>query len=219
MLLLVRHGQASLGSADYDRLSELGHVQAQAVGVRLRRADLAAARIVSGGLVRQRDTARSVLAELGALDADPQVDTRLDEYDHVGVLSTQRSGQTFQAATTEDSRRALQSALDEALARWVAAGEDEGYPESHPGFLDRVGGVLHELADAPGVTVAVTSAGVIAAAAASALGLPDASWPTLARLVVNASVTKLISGRTGTSLLTFNDHAHLEHDRALVTYR
>ena len=29
VLLLVRHGQASLGAADYDQLSELGHRQAQ----------------------------------------------------------------------------------------------------------------------------------------------------------------------------------------------
>jgi len=32
-------------------------------------------------------------------------------------------------------------------------------------------------------------------------------------------MTKLISGRPGTHLLTFNDHAHLEHDRSLITYR
>jgi hypothetical protein len=44
-------------------------------------------------------------------------------------------------------------------------------------------------------------------------------WPALARVVVNTSVTRLITGRTGTHLLTFNDHAHLEGDRSLITYR
>jgi hypothetical protein len=38
-------------------------------------------------------------------------------------------------------------------------------------------------------------------------------------VVVNASITKLITGQTGTHLLTFNDHAHLEGDRSLITYR
>jgi hypothetical protein len=38
-------------------------------------------------------------------------------------------------------------------------------------------------------------------------------------VVVNASITKLITGQTGTNLLTFNDHAHLEGDRSLITYR
>ncbi len=36
---------------------------------------------------------------------------------------------------------------------------------------------------------------------------------------VNASITKVITGRTGRHLLTFNDHAHLESDRSLITYR
>ena len=44
-------------------------------------------------------------------------------------------------------------------------------------------------------------------------------WPSLARLLVNAGITKVISGHTGTSLVTFNDHAHLETDRTLITYR
>jgi hypothetical protein len=65
----------------------------------------------------------------------------------------------------------------------------------------------------------VTSAGVIAVVCARLLGLRVEEWPALARVMVNASLTKVISGRTGQRLLTFNDHAHLEHDRALITYR
>jgi hypothetical protein len=49
--------------------------------------------------------------------------------------------------------------------------------------------------------------------------LPADRWPVLARIIVNGSITKIISGRTGTNLLTFNDYAHLEGDRSLVTYR
>jgi broad specificity phosphatase PhoE len=71
----------------------------------------------------------------------------------------------------------------------------------------------------PGTTLAVTSAGVIAVACAQLTGLPADRWPALARIAVNASITKLITGSTGTHLLTFNDHAHLEGDRSLVTYR
>ena len=64
VLLLVRHGQASLGGADYDRLSELGYRQARATGARLVRADLVIDRMVCGTLARQRDTAVAALAEL-----------------------------------------------------------------------------------------------------------------------------------------------------------
>jgi hypothetical protein len=38
-------------------------------------------------------------------------------------------------------------------------------------------------------------------------------------MIVNASITKFITGYTGTYMVRFNDHAHLETDRALITYR
>jgi broad specificity phosphatase PhoE len=217
LLILVRHGQASLGAADYDVLSDLGRLQARATGARLAAADLAVERVLCGSLVRQRDTAVEVAAALGLAAERQGTDDRLDEYDNTGM--TNARSVTFAKPTTTESRRAQQAAVDQAIARWMAAGDDGTYPESHAAFVGRVRTVLGELTGASGTTVAVSSAGVIATACALALGLPVERWPDLARIVLNASITRLISGRTGTHLLTFNDHAHLEHDRSLVTYR
>lgn len=217
VLLLVRHGQASLGTSDYDQLSELGYRQARSVGARLAHADTSVHRVWCGALVRQRDTAREAMAELGIPPGDLGADDRLDEYDHVGVLAVDNAGDRFGSATTPESRHDLQSALDEAISRWIQAGA--GYPETHSAFTARVGAVVADLAAMPGTTMAVTSAGVIAVACAQLVGLAAGQWPALARVVVNTSITKLITGRTGTHLLTFNDHAHLEGDRSLITYR
>jgi broad specificity phosphatase PhoE len=188
-----------------------------------------------GALARQRDTARTVLAELGPPPGDLRTDDRLDEYDHLGVLAADRAGDLqsadragdlpaasragdpFASAVTPESRLALQSALDEAIGRWIQGGD--GYPEPHSAFTARVEAVIAELTALPGTTMAVTSAGVIAVACARFTGLPADRWPALARVVVNTSVTRLITGRTGTHLLTFNDHAHLEANRSLITYR
>jgi broad specificity phosphatase PhoE len=215
VLVLVRHGQGSLGQADYDQLSALGYRQARSVGARLARSDSLPQRVCCGGLIRQRETAQAVMAELGIPLSDLGTDDRLDEYDHVGVLAG--ADDRFASATTPQSRRALQSALDEAISRWMQGGA--GYPETHDDFTSRVGAVVAELAAMPGTTLAVTSAGVIAVACAQLVGAHVGRWPALARVVVNASVTKLITGPTGTHLLTFNDHAHLEGDRSLITYR
>jgi broad specificity phosphatase PhoE len=215
VLLLVRHGQGSLGTSNYDELSELGYRQARLVSARLAHADADISRVCCGGLARQRETARVVMAGLGIPLSDLGTDDRLDEYDHVGVLAG--DGDPFASATTPESRRALQSTLDEAILRWILGGA--GYPEPHGAFTGRVGAVVAELAALPGATMAVTSAGVIAVACAQLIGVPDDRWPALARVVVNSSVTKLITGQTGTHLLTFNDHAHLEDDRSLITYR
>lgn len=214
VLVLLRHGQASMGTADYDQLSELGHRQARAAGARLARADLTIGQVWSGALARQHETARAVLTGLGRPPGDLRTDDRLDEYDPAGILG---ASDPFAGATTPESRRALQVTLDEALARWIQGGA--AYPEAHAAFTARVQAAVAELAALPGTTLAITSAGVIAVICARVTGLPADRWPTLARVVVNASLTRLITGSTGTNLLTFNDHAHLEGDRSLVTYR
>jgi broad specificity phosphatase PhoE len=206
VLLLVRHGQASYGADNYDELSELGRRQAQLLGRRL--ASQPVARVVSGSMQRQRDT-----AELLGLTDDVRVDERLDEYDHVSLLESFAAGGHSLEGHPQD-------VLDSALAWWAADGPPgDGSHESHEGFVARVTAALAELAAEPGLTVAATSGGVISVAAAGWLRMPEGSWPLLGRVIVNASVTKVVTGRTGTWLLTLNDHAHFEDDRALITYR
>jgi len=218
VLLLVRHGQASLGAAEYDQLSELGVRQAQLVGARLAAVDLPVDRVVCGTLTRQRDTAGPVLAALGRDAPGLATDGRLDEYDHVTVMARHTSEVTFADYTAAgESGRRLQSALEEAISRWMTGGD--GYTESHDAFIDRSVGAVRDLSAAPGNTIAVTSGGVIAAAYVHALGLPVEHWPGLARIIVNSSITKVVSGASGTHVVTFNDHAHLEGDRSLISYR
>jgi broad specificity phosphatase PhoE len=215
-LFLLRHGQASLGTADYDQLSPAGAHQAQLAGRRLARAEVALTSIATGALARQQQTLAAVLGELGRPADEAVVDARLDEYDHADVLAVQQPGLSFESTAPGDNR-ALQSTLDEAVARWMAA--DSGYREAHGAFVDRVLDASSDALERPGTTLAVTSAGVIGVLVASVLGLDLEQWPALARITVNGSITKIISGRSGRNLLTFNDHAHLEHDRGLITYR
>ncbi|MFC8898324.1 histidine phosphatase family protein [Streptomyces cinereoruber] len=58
LICLVRHGQASSGTEDYDVLSGPGRAQAAAVGRELARRRLRDPHLVAGTLNRQRDTAR-----------------------------------------------------------------------------------------------------------------------------------------------------------------
>jgi len=52
------------------------------------------------------------------------------------------------------------------------------------------------------------------------LGAPAEVFAALNRTLVNAGVTKIAIGATGTNVLTVNDHSHLElAGRELVTYR
>ncbi len=203
VLLLVRHGQASFGAADYDVLSPLGHRQAGLLGDRL--AGLDVARLVSGTLSRQQDTARGLRR-----DVPHEVDAGWDEYDVVDVLS----GVPDREVTDNASFQLL---LDDALAAWMRGEAD--YREPWPAFRERVTAALDRALSGPGTTVVVASAGSIGVAAAALLGLPDPGWARLSRVMVNTGTSKAVRGRSGTSFLSFNDHAHLEAEPGLVTYR
>ena len=66
-------------------------------------------------------------------------------------------------------------------------------------------------------TVVVTSAGVIGWIAAALLGASAEQWIRLNRVCVNTGVTLLVTGRQGISLVSFNDHSHLDPQE--ITYR
>ncbi|HWF53236.1 MAG TPA: hypothetical protein VG223_01350, partial [Solirubrobacteraceae bacterium] len=67
---------------------------------------------------------------------------------------------------------------------------------------------------------AFTSGGVLAAVCIELLGLADDAFTTFNRVTINAGITKVIHGRRGATLVSFNDHSHLERaGTELVTYR
>ena len=61
-LYLIRHGQASFGSANYDQLSPLGQRQADVSGRFFADIGLHFGQAVSGDLSRQQETGQRVLA-------------------------------------------------------------------------------------------------------------------------------------------------------------
>lgn len=228
-VLLVRHGQASFGADDYDRLSELGHRQAQLVAGRLAAMPGEVGPVVSGEMRRQRQTAAPLVA---AIDVPARTDARFDEYDHEGILAAAAAAapaEVLEGArdldayldAAPDRPRAFQAVLERALARWIA-GRDDGAGETYGAFRRRIAegltDVVSELAGAR-TAVVVTSGGVIAGLVADALHLDPAGWGRLNTVIVNSSVTRLVVGRRGTTLVSVNDHAHLEHDPSLLSYR
>ncbi len=228
-ILLVRHGQASFGADDYDVLSELGHRQADVVAARLAALPGGVGTVVHGALRRQRETAEPLLARLGTIAA---TDPRFDEYDHEALVASAAAADPegllegaadldAYLAAAADRTRAFHAVLEQSLARWIA-GVDGGIDETWAAFRarvrDGVGGVVDGLSSGE-TAVVVTSGGVIAAVVADALQLDGDGWSRLNTVIVNSSVTRLVVGRRGTTVVSVNDHAHLEHDPRLLTYR
>ena len=208
VVLLVRHGQASFGADDYDHLSDLGRRQAEVVGQELRRRPLRRPAVVHGSLRRQRDTAAIALP-----DAGTATDHRWDEYDHLDLLKRYAPPPEAEPPT---SSKDVQRLLDAALLAWVLHGDSGGWPAFSNGAtaaLRELVGDLDKGCDA----VVFTSGGVIAAVCTSLLSGGAETVVALNRVTVNGGITTLVAGASGTSLVSFNDHAHLPADA--VTYR
>jgi broad specificity phosphatase PhoE len=219
VVLLVRHGQASFGAADYDVLSETGVEQSRLLGRALVAQGVTPDVVVHGAMRRQRDTA-AAMVEGGGWSVMPALDEGWNEFDHVAVVT--RTTTTGAAAGSGD-RRAFQELFETATARWSGGEHDEEYDESWPSFLGRVTGALDRAFARDGVTVVVSSGGPIAAVCATLVD-PKATadevprlWNAFNTVNTNASVTRVLEGSTGRRLLSFNEHSHLP--REFVTYR
>jgi broad specificity phosphatase PhoE len=234
VIYLVRHGQASFGAADYDVLSDLGCRQAALVGAELRNRGVRADLAVAGTLRRQRDTAAAVLAVLAGAPVDGQpaplaaleTDSRWNEYDQDRIISLHAdTGEAPAGAQPAPSRRmssrAFQGLLDVSLAHWIA-GTSTG-PGSFLAFSDAVGdaldGLLRRLGPG-GTAVVFSSAGPIATVCARLLGLGVDGLVSLNRVMINGGITKVVSGRSGTSLISVNEHSHIDvAGREHLSYR
>lgn len=212
-VLLVRHGQASFGAEDYDVLSEVGREQSAHVGAELGRRRLRSPAVACGSLRRQRDTA-AIACEAAALAVDICPDPRWDEYDHHTLIKRYVPPDSAHDGTS----KGLQALLDLALAEWVADASGDW-----AAFAGRARAALDDLVDGlPSGRDAIvfTSGGVIAALCGGLLDLGPGGFVALNRVTANGAITKVVVGSGGTSLVSFNDHAHFEGDaRRLLTYR
>lgn len=205
---LIRHGQASFGAEDYDVLSEVGERQSKVLGEELRRRDLRVDTVRCGTLSRQRATAAACVPDL-----TPREDPRWNEYDHLDLVR-----QSLPVDAPLPSTQEFQSLLDQALTSWMT---DAG--TTWPSFRDSACTALDELFAGLGrgaTALVFTSGGIISAIAAHYLSLPPQGFVALNRTMVNAGLTKLVHGRSGTSLVSVNEHGHFEGpNRELLTYR
>lgn len=240
VLYLVRHGQASFGTDDYDRLSDLGMQQARITGAHLASQGITPTRIIHGGLLRQRQTAEGILAGLGAAPATHtstpsdattnaaddrttaahspamQLDAGWDEYDAWGITGALSD---TDPRASHDSR-VFQDELERGCARWASGDHDADYAETHSAFTARVDRAFDDARAATGsgeTTIVVSSAGSIGWTVARLMGGDFDQWMAFTRVTINTGITKIVTGRSGISLVSFNEHTHLAPD--IVTYR
>ena len=216
---LVRHGQASFGSGDYDRLSETGHLQARLSGEDMAARGLRPDVIIHGGLRRQRETAEGILSGLrehADWDCPMEVNEGWAEYDADEVLEAARvaglsaeHGTLDTAGSSDEAKQAFQRQLDAALGHWAGL-------EQFARYAATTNRAMSDAAarSGPGkTTVVVSSAGTISLAIAELLTDPDGVvglWTRLQRVTVNTGTARVVVGRGGMTCIAVNEHQHLE---------
>lgn len=237
VIYLIRHGQASFGSEDYDRLSALGRRQARLLGEHLKRNRAPFEAVLSGGMRRQQDTAAEIGAAFGDRAPEVTVSNAFNEYDHMGVIRAYMPLFMTEVGAPrglEDAQVFRDHKLFEFAFRFMIKAWMDNVPhdnealESWRDFCSRVSAGLDFAltAQGPKARVAiVTSGGTIAAALRAVLGLSNKRTLSMNWSIYNASLTQLYYGRSSRHedalLLGFNNVSHLEESggRELITFR
>jgi broad specificity phosphatase PhoE len=237
-LLMVRHGQASFGEIDYDRLSEMGVTQSSLLGDYWVRRGQRFDALFTGAQKRQKDTLgvlREAYRNAGLGLPETVVNEAFNEYDAAGMLAhflpvllRQEPGleaSVLRAMNTEGDttvrRKAFQEILTVVMDRWIAGEIDPKSVESWERFTQRVIRGVEEIVRAypSGRTIAVfTSGGPISAVMQHALETSDRIALALGWAVKNASITEFKYTGKRFTMTGFNMTPHFEED-TYVTYR
>jgi broad specificity phosphatase PhoE len=228
-IYLLRHGQASFGSNNYDQLSAIGHQQARVLGAALKARGIKPDALISGTMQRHLETASGALSELGMDAAGLQQHAGINEFDHENVIEVaepryvDKLTMMGDMAASGDPRRAFQKFFQDAVSRWVGGHHDDEYSEPWSVFKLRCVTALEELVKLTppkGTSLVFTSGGTISVICAHLLGLNDAQAFTINWTLANAGITKIQAGRDGLHLISINEHAHVEGAQpSLLTYR
>ena len=232
-IYLFRHGQASFGADDYDKLSPLGERQAAVLGEYLRDSGIVLDAAFSGDLLRQRETAQLALASQPVV-VDHHIDPRFNEIDNDEqvkyllpevVKINPRLRELVDGGLS--SSKDYQKVIDAVFNYWVSPQCDESRIRSWADYSGAVQSALQELIaqQGSGKTLGVfSSGGTIATIVAQVLGLSGQQTYQFYEPIFNCSVTQIFYSGERTSLSYFNDRSYLQVLGAkaaenLVTYR
>ncbi|TBW32976.1 histidine phosphatase family protein [Azotobacter chroococcum] len=232
-IYLIRHGQASFGTLDYDVLSPLGKRQAEILGAHLSRLGIGFDRCISGSLKRQQHTASATLEQLHLAGMKPPAIETDPAFDEINIDAVLQAHLPDLFPAHQDLQRALQQAaaqpssfqrlFGQAIEQWISGKHEKATLESWNSFRERVqGGLNRLLVDAPPqARIAVfTSGGPIITLLHLIAGISAHRAFEYAWQIANTSFSQLRFQGNVVTLTSFNSHAHLEKMQTpeLITY-
>jgi broad specificity phosphatase PhoE len=232
-LVVIRHGQASFGSANYDQLSPLGQLQADTTGAYFAALGQQFDYAVSGSLSRQQETGERVLSALAApptLRIDPRFNeiNNDEQIEHLlpRLVAQDEALAQVVAKGLKDSKN-YQKVIDAVFNLWVSEQYADAPIQSWSHYRNAVHAALQEVmerAASGSSSVIFTSGGTIATIMGLVLQVSASGFYAFYEPVFNCSITRFIFSGPRISLSAFNERSHLDllgtqSDQRLVTYR
>lgn len=232
-IYLIRHGQASFGADNYDKLSELGCRQASVTGEYLRDCGIHFDAVYSGDLSRQRETARLAIAGQ-PIEVPHHIDPRLNEIQNDEQLKyllpdVIRRTPTVQALVEKglSSSKDYQKVIDAVFNYWVRPECNDTRIQSWTDYSSGARQALADIVQAQGsgkIIGVFTSGGTIATIVGQVLGVGGEQTYQFYEPLLNCSVTQLFYSKSKISLSCFNDCSALrllgqQRGENLLTYR
>ncbi|TAP37342.1 histidine phosphatase family protein [Alteromonas sp. KUL49] len=210
-IYLVRHGQASFGKANYDKLSDLGVQQAQWLGKYFRERDVVFDALYRGDMVRHQETADGIKEGLDYLP-EPTVSSELNEFNFQAVarayLALHPEDQVAEGAPPADYYRLLKK----AMLAWAKNELDTNQlDETWAEFENRTLNMLTTLQSSGArKALVVTSGGAIAMMLKHILGYDAPMVINMNLQIRNASFSQCFANAKGVHLNSFNSVPHLD---------
>ena len=211
----MRHGQASFGTDDYDRLSELGHRQSRRLGEYLRERAPGPGPCydaVLTGTLRRHDETWQALAEGAGLSIEPLRWPGLNEYDSDALIQAIQPT-PLDKPDSPEAYRAHFRLLRDALRQWM---DGVISPRGMPSYDDFVQGITSALDHVrrqhfQGRVLIVSSGGPISTAVGRVLGTPPETTIDLNLRIRNSALTEFAFTPKRHMLVTYNTLPHLDH--------
>ena len=235
IISLIRHGQASFGSQNYDCLSPIGHRQARVLGEHLAKLDQQFDVCIAGEMQRQQKTAEEAMACMPGRVPALETNAAFNEYDSDGIFrayipAALKADPELAEIIGNDARAmfrdkaVFQRAFVAVVDLWSQDAPHNAELEPWADFINRVRSGIAQLGKQhPGKSqVAVfSSGGAIAIAMGLALGMPPREALMLSWGIANASITEFYASENGLFVNGFNNFTHLKlaRDPELITYR
>lgn len=230
IITLVRHGQASFGQQNYDKLSPLGIAQTCYLGETYARQQRSIDTLISGTMQRQIDSLSHFLDTYQFCQPTHfSPNSAFDEFNHelvlyrAGLGFNDKMGLLTYLAKHPQPDQAFIEAFSSSLQRWQGGRFNSDYEETWQAFKRRtwqgLQDTVNQVAD-NSQTLIFTSGGVIATLVQQILGLKDSHSQAFIWQVANASTTQIGWHNERFYLRSFNEYGYLfEKGNTMVTWR